>query len=424
MAVGWAVANVGQLSCWSYHVWLVILWAGPADVAAGPTNAAAGPNNAVAGPYPRCGPYLANHGLTSGPSVGLSSVSRIRPSGMSFPLPLGKCPRWGEKMCLSPMIPSISGSIPLISHSNRPPDDANTQEIEVCVDDLNSHPKELDLVQPHNVVSPISSPKGRKNGSSRKANGYGNHRGSNGVKFRHLRSIRKEKNSRRYSPLLSDLRVREFLRETQAMAGAPPVSARVDQSGPAPTILHGLQGSATQGHGNLLQQPPQPPFVEVIMTEADTSMSCNINTEHDILLNKEIDLGVVEPTPIIVDPNPTPMQTDALSAKQKAAILGFIKVTHAVPKTVANAWDMAELEFFSAQCEALDLDPDMLLVDDDSFLEDYLMGDSMLDLSDQVVSTSHKVPASKKQAILNALQSPAKAVKAKDMQRWTVGEWV
>ncbi|KAD6453255.1 hypothetical protein E3N88_07960 [Mikania micrantha] len=79
--------------------------------------------------------------------------------------------------------------------------------------------------------------------------------------------------------------------------------------------------------------------------------------------------------------------------KQKASILGFIKITHAVP-------------------------------DDDAFLEDYLLEENMLDRMDQAIYVSHSVPESKKKAILNALTSKAKDVKAIDMSYCSVGEWI
>ncbi|KAD4983270.1 hypothetical protein E3N88_19941 [Mikania micrantha] len=45
-------------------------------------------------------------------------------------------------------------------------------------------------------------------------------------------------------------------------------------------------------------------------------------------------------------------------------------------------------------------------------------------LSTEPTNVIHGVPDSKKKAILNALKSKSKAVKAKDMSKWSVGEWL
>ncbi|KAD4889475.1 hypothetical protein E3N88_21548 [Mikania micrantha] len=541
------------------------------------------------------------------------------------------------------MKPSIGGDNPPISHQIRPPDkppdaqnvelnqifslgvpvapishllpDGGTGSESAEINNVGESPHEA---QQKEVSTPDSPPKSRKLGNNRKANGYGNHKGNSGVQVVGFRGIRRGKRTWRHSPMLSDLRVREFFRETQQMADAQPVSTLAAQGtvpttsisapiGTLPADGHCTAGGQTQVSVNLASKPVDTPLnpdvhdipSEVSMGEAENSsppveekdgnpvlpnqggsplggqegvkdmagekhldkpvprggnssagkdwdhqdgfvqvnrgkkgkagatnstqgvaangngggmthkpkqggievgngkggtnmskeepikqskgMGFNfqravngdkgkakviasqvttrsgtkkaqaanrfvvleevmdvdqglvrdgseegytINKEQDILLNKEVDLGCGLPNVGSGVPSPSNENLGSLTAKQRAAILGFIKVTHAVPKSVANAWDMAELEFFAVQCEILDLDPEMLVVDDEAFLEDYLMGDTMLDLTDKAVSASHKVPESKKQAILNALKSPARAVKATDMQKWTVGEWV
>ncbi|KAD4386109.1 hypothetical protein E3N88_26278 [Mikania micrantha] len=82
-----------------------------------------------------------------------------------------------------------------------------------------------------------------------------------------------------------------------------------------------------------------------------------------------------------------------------------------------------ELDYFTDQCHRLDLDLEFLVVDE-SFLEDYLLEESLQNTMDQAVNVIHNVPESEKKAILNALKSNAKAVKAKDMTKWAVGEWL
>ncbi|KAL8245669.1 hypothetical protein R6Q59_006885 [Mikania micrantha] len=94
-----------------------------------------------------------------------------------------------------------------------------------------------------------------------------------------------------------------------------------------------------------------------------------------------------------------------------------------LPEIVANVWESIELDYFTDQCHRLDLDPEFLVVDDESFLEDYLLEESLQNTMDQAVNVIHNVPESKKKAIMNALKSKAKAVKAKDMTKWAVGDW-
>ncbi|KAD5802918.1 hypothetical protein E3N88_14278 [Mikania micrantha] len=139
---------------------------------------------------------------------------------------------------------------------------------------------------------------------------------------------------------------------------------------------------------------------------------CSMNKE------QEIDLGRVLPSSITKGPITTPDKYGSLS------VMGFIKVTHAVPQIVANSWSLGESEYFMNQCHLMGYDPDFLLVDDESFLEDYLLEESLQNTLDQPVNVTHSVPDSKKNAILNALKSKAKAVKAKDMSKWSVGEWL
>ncbi|KAD6118966.1 hypothetical protein E3N88_10237 [Mikania micrantha] len=152
--------------------------------------------------------------------------------------------------------------------------------------------------------------------------------------------------------------------------------------------------------------------------KANVAGACSINKKHDVEIGREL------PATISGGPSTNAVRFSSLSDKQKASILGYIKVTHAVPKMVANAWSLLEWDYFKDQCNRLDLDPEFLVVDDDSFMDDYLLEDNILDSMDQVVSASHSVPESKKKTILKALTSKAKAVKAKDMARWSVGEWI
>ncbi|KAL8240011.1 hypothetical protein R6Q59_013366 [Mikania micrantha] len=114
---------------------------------------------------------------------------------------------------------------------------------------------------------------------------------------------------------------------------------------------------------------------------------------------------------------------DASSSSQPAAngpseykrtlISDYITVANAVPLMVANAWDSAEWNYFAVQCQCRALVTDYVVVDDDSFLEDYLLDD--VDMP--------PLPEYKKQAILKALNSNAKAVKAKNMPAWSVSKW-
>ncbi|KAD3338668.1 hypothetical protein E3N88_34189 [Mikania micrantha] len=468
-----------------------------------------------------------------------------------------------------PMEPSIGGQNPLISHHDRPPD--------------------IPIGEP----VPTSSV-----GNSRKANGYGNHKETIGVQVKGFKSIRREKQSWRYSPMLSDLIARDFLRETREMADSQPVSSLANQKEVPAKSSSAQVGGATESpspvsHGpgpNIVVTPPSSGDVvrpiEIHMAEADVTSPVNgqpaprmkqildgpngdpkpaeqvdslledqtgtkkkgdgdqlkpnettgnnlidrmdqdnqegfeqvvhnkrgkevvqnsvqgavgngsgkggpklvngvqkgkpteggfnfqravkgnkgkpkanapsvpaqvgtpavqvanrfgalgvdvemdqISGKNDSLggcsLNKEqeIELGRVLPTSISKGPTKTPDKYGSLSDKQKSIIMRYIKVTHTVPQIVANSWGLGESEYFLDQCHRLGYDPDLLLVDDESFLEDYLLEESLQDTLDQPVNATHGVLNSKKKAILNALKSKAKAVKAKDMAKWSVGEW-
>ncbi|KAL8260778.1 hypothetical protein R6Q59_024827 [Mikania micrantha] len=125
------------------------------------------------------------------------------------------------------MKPSIGGSNPLIPHNNRPPDDTtaitaplgesdglvmqNESELGIPNGIHLSHmgggspitqenPGNLLIAQDNDSRPQDSTPKGRKNGSCRSATGYGTHWGLGGLKIQNMRSIRREKINRRYSP--------------------------------------------------------------------------------------------------------------------------------------------------------------------------------------------------------------------------------
>ncbi|KAL8269140.1 hypothetical protein R6Q59_002938, partial [Mikania micrantha] len=137
--------------------------------------------------------------------------------------------------------------------------------------------------------------------------------------------------------------------------------------------------------------------------------SCPTNME------MEMDLGRILPSSILTELPPLGTRNYNISNIQKSKILVYITAIKAVPEMVANTWNSDEWEYFADQCHMRDYDPELLVVDDDNFMEDNLI----VELED---STHFVISEQKKNAITKALKSSAKAVKAKDMVRWSVGE--
>ncbi|KAL8248078.1 hypothetical protein R6Q59_009294 [Mikania micrantha] len=125
-----------------------------------------------------------------------------------------------------------------------------------------------------------------------------------------------------------------------------------------------------------------------------------------------------------------------LSNAKKSKIMGYIKVTKAVPEMVVKAWSLNEWDYFSDQCRARGLEPDDLVVDDEDFLEDNVIEEDEFppnQSSEKTCTTDPTEPEEhitmdiskpKKQAITKALKSSDRAVKATDMMSWSVGEWL
>ncbi|KAC9430410.1 hypothetical protein E3N88_45858 [Mikania micrantha] len=133
-------------------------------------------------------------------------------------------------------------------------------------------------------------------------------------------------------------------------------------------------------------------------------------------MNKEVDmdLGRILPDSILGSSSGAGSSVCNLSEYKKSVIMGYINGTKAVPALVANSWDEEQLNYFTDQCIRFGFAPDYLVVDNESFLEDNLLD----------VSSVQPLPENKRKAILKALNSNAKAVKAKHMVAWSVAEWV
>ncbi|KAD5961641.1 hypothetical protein E3N88_13114 [Mikania micrantha] len=118
---------------------------------------------------------------------------------------------------------------------------------------------------------------------------------------------------------------------------------------------------------------------------------CSMNKE------VEVDLGRILPASIIDSILGAGPQPSNLSEYKKSVILGYINSTKGVPTMVANSGDEDQWNFFTDQCIRQGLQPDYLVLDNASFMEDNLLDvNSVLPLSDN-----------KKQAILKALKSKA-----------------
>ncbi|KAL8241467.1 hypothetical protein R6Q59_014821 [Mikania micrantha] len=151
----------------------------------------------------------------------------------------------------------------------------------------------------------------------------------------------------------------------------------------------------------------------------------------------EIDVGRVLPASVSGGGGRDKKKTRnyKLSNAQKSMILGYITITKSVPQMVADAWDSDEWNYFSDQCYLRDLDPDYVIFDNDEFMDDKLMveedtpmqpssGKTCMQSPISEVVTTTSISEPKQRAITNALKSSARAVKASDMMRWSVGEWL
>ncbi|KAL8256664.1 hypothetical protein R6Q59_031731 [Mikania micrantha] len=136
--------------------------------------------------------------------------------------------------------------------------------------------------------------------------------------------------------------------------------------------------------------------------------TCTMSKEVDMDIGTNIPDSVMEHAP------GDNLENTSISEYKKSVIMGYINGTTAVPKLVANAWSTAEWIYFQNQCTRMGYEPEYLVVDDEDFMEDNLLD----------VKSVQPLPENKKQAILKALNSNAKAVKAKHMMVWTVAEWV
>ncbi|KAL8266196.1 hypothetical protein R6Q59_003540 [Mikania micrantha] len=290
--------------------------------------------------------------------------------------------------------------------ANNPPASVE-EERSRCQDEQNG-------VQPKSISPSRRSP-------PRGTRGCG--QGNRPVRIHGFRSIRREKKVNRYSPLLADLRVREFITETRAMASAQPVSVLEEVA-----MEEVLPDSTTQNQSDGMEgEGPTAPRVE--LKEKQTSKGFNfsraingnmgkantsgnkaaspkeqvqtnnrfavleeipkVNPDPDVAVSGgcptnmevEMDLGRVLPDSITRGLSGNKDKYARLSDEQKSAIMWYIKVTHAVPQIVANAWSMVELEYFTDQCHRLGYEPDFLLVDDESFLEDYTLEETLQEIS-------------------------------------------
>ncbi|KAL8265444.1 hypothetical protein R6Q59_023574 [Mikania micrantha] len=136
--------------------------------------------------------------------------------------------------------------------------------------------------------------------------------------------------------------------------------------------------------------------------------SCTISREEDMDIGSTLPDSVMEPAPV------NSQENISLSEYRKSVIMGYINGTVAVPNLVANAWSTAEWIYFQNQCIRMGYEPEYLIVDDEVFMEDNLLD----------VKSVQPLTENKKQAISRALNSNAKAVKAKHMKNWTFAEWV
>ncbi|KAL8241470.1 hypothetical protein R6Q59_014824 [Mikania micrantha] len=246
--------------------------------------------------------------------------------------------------------------------------------------------------------------------------------------------VRRDKKKVRFSPLLSDLRVKEFMLETAAKLKEKPLATeehrfilpRVVDSGQHQPVgamevdpnSVGIQlgnrftsleeneegDKGSQGSGNSGQ------VVGSVVEQGGPSLRVP-----ECLLSKEVDMDVGRILPASVT---TPVSRAApannnLSDYKKNRILGYINHTKGVRTLIANAWDTDEWNFFNDQCIYMGYEPDYLVVDTEDYMEDNLMN----------IKGSPHLPENKKQAIFKALNSNAKAVKAKHMTAWSVGEW-
>ncbi|KAL8260640.1 hypothetical protein R6Q59_028593 [Mikania micrantha] len=123
----------------------------------------------------------------------------------------------------------------------------------------------------------------------------------------------------------------------------------------------------------------------------------------------EMDLGRILPASVLNSISGAAPATNNISEYKKSRISGYITHTKDVPTMIANSWDMDEWNFFTNQCAQMGYEPDNLIVDNASFMEDNLFD----------VKGSPHVPKNKKHAISKALNSNAKTVKAKNMAAWS-----
>ncbi|KAD2804987.1 hypothetical protein E3N88_38364 [Mikania micrantha] len=139
--------------------------------------------------------------------------------------------------------------------------------------------------------------------------------------------------------------------------------------------------------------------------------TCTMSKEVDMV---HMDIGLSLPDSVMETATGNNQEIGSLSEYKKSVIMGYINGTAAVPNLVANAWSTAEWIYFQNQCTRMGYEPEYLIVDDEAFMEDNLLD----------VKSIQPLPENKKQAILKALNSSAKAVMAKHMMSWTVAERV
>ncbi|KAD5317957.1 hypothetical protein E3N88_17903 [Mikania micrantha] len=87
----------------------------------------------------------------------------------------------------------------------------------------------------------------------------------------------------------------------------------------------------------------------------------------------DMDPSRVLPEPILEFSPRIDLAPSNLSEYRKSVIMGYINGTAAVPNMVANAWSLKEWSYFQNQCTRMGFEPEYLVVDDESFMEDNLL---------------------------------------------------
>ncbi|KAD7480533.1 hypothetical protein E3N88_03669 [Mikania micrantha] len=158
-----------------------------------------------------------------------------------------------------------------------------------------------------------------------------------------------------------------------AFTPSPSKSKHIDQptptsGSPFTTCFKGLEDSGMDldGRRDVTVQTALPNSSSGLV-EVGEQCTTNMQVEHPICR--------VLPDSLFDSSSTGQQAANGLSEYKRTTISDYITVTNAVPMMVANAWDSAEWIYFAVQCHCRELDPDYVVVDDDSFIEDYLLDD-------------------------------------------------